>query len=82
MSLSTVPSNEKAGALAMCEQSCVASNEPAKDIKMLFSSHEDPNAYMPKFINWIFVLQIIYESAKSALKLLARVTLNKKKYEL
>lgn len=59
----------KPGVFAMCEQSYVSSNELVKDIKIFFSSHVDPKDYLPKFTNWIFALQIIYISAKSAFEI-------------
>lgn len=53
----------------MCGQNYVARYELVKDIKIVFSSHVDPKAYLTKFINWIFALRFIYISAKSAFEI-------------
>lgn len=53
----------------MCGQDYVVHYELVKDIKIVFSSQVDPKVYLPKFINWIFAIQFIYISAKSAFEI-------------
>lgn len=59
-------SPQRKPACLTCVGRAAGSNEVAEDVKIFFSSYVDPKVYLPKFINWIFALQCIYISAKSA----------------